>query len=851
MSIVNGAPANATSFNDAFVSKTTASTVTGTITLNNGLTSQIDDIQEAINTASGDITTAEGRLDALEALETVATHVADTTPHATISAASIEIPTKLDFKQDTEANLIVYAGSSGANGEATFATDTKKYYGIVDGALTAFGGGSGGGIGDASTYKLLNSDSDDSTWLTGQGTFLSGGTITGVFTKQDTVNVLNGDSSYSLTNAAVNDYIASAVIDVPLRSRGQTNKCKFPFLYNGNDGDMQVIVYDVTNAATLFSVTLKASAGDKKQELLFDVPSTCTQVQVGFQTVVLNSGKLLVFDDLELTDNAFGMVSTSVDTDWESFTPIINWGITAVTAYKRRNGSNEEYDIKVNLSGTSISGNFQFTIPESKVIDTTKTPDTRSTLGVASLYDVSTGARSVATVKINTNTTVILQGTAEVSATAPWTWVATDTISMRFSVPIAGWRASRDNVLLEGEGMKRVAVYAAGNAEQAITADVTDIPFIEVEDTDGLWNGSQFTAKEDGDYSIVGQTYYTVATVRNTYLYNITDATTLKYLGNTSPAATVAGFAGTIHLKKGKQYSIRHDVGGTLLNAAFHNLSIVKLATIDKPIYAVPVSKENVFSAKISSAGAISSQNADWVNSVVLSSTSIYTINITKLGLSNAPSVIAETIHDITLGSTTARVANVSSVTATEIVVKTYYQDAAGAAIASAYPFSIKIQKQGSDYTPQGVMIAGSVARERVAYVRVNSGNTQYATVAATTSYKTIPLVSVEGDSDIVSISSNQATLQAGEYEIEIPVAGYANTGWIDVLIYNVTASANLKEMTFVTANDGVNCTAFNSARTKIYLSSATTIRFDKKSGATGGAEFASTIKIRKLLGND
>lgn len=58
----------------------------------------------------------------------------------TITNASIQTPSRLDTKQDTEANLITYAGSA-SDGQFVFATDTKKMYQIIDNELAAVGGG--------------------------------------------------------------------------------------------------------------------------------------------------------------------------------------------------------------------------------------------------------------------------------------------------------------------------------------------------------------------------------------------------------------------------------------------------------------------------------------------------------------------------------------------------------------------------------------------------------------------------------------------------------------------------------------------------------------------------------------
>lgn len=59
----------------------------------------------------------------------------------TITNASIETPSRLDVKQSTEADLVDYAAGTGiysqpaSNGQIVFATDTKKMFQVLDGAL--------------------------------------------------------------------------------------------------------------------------------------------------------------------------------------------------------------------------------------------------------------------------------------------------------------------------------------------------------------------------------------------------------------------------------------------------------------------------------------------------------------------------------------------------------------------------------------------------------------------------------------------------------------------------------------------------------------------------------------------
>ena len=69
----------------------------------------------------------------------------------TITNASIETPSRLDVKQSTEADLVDYAAGTGiysgdgpaSNGQIVFATDNKKMFQVLDGALEPIGGGGG------------------------------------------------------------------------------------------------------------------------------------------------------------------------------------------------------------------------------------------------------------------------------------------------------------------------------------------------------------------------------------------------------------------------------------------------------------------------------------------------------------------------------------------------------------------------------------------------------------------------------------------------------------------------------------------------------------------------------------
>lgn len=218
------------------------------------------------------------------------------------TGTSIITPPRLDVKQDTKSNLDTYANTA-ASGQLVYATDEEKYYGVIDNDLKSLGGGSQG----LDTFVQLFADEQITDWATGNNvTFLGGGTLAGTFTKE-TASPLNGDASYRYTQAggSLNDYVASPVQTVPSRFRGQTVSVTMFYNYNGDNSDIELVVWDVTNSTKLTTVSdlsLPASAGSIYQANI-SIPTTCAQIRIGFEVNVLNSGKILNFDDVQVSSD--------------------------------------------------------------------------------------------------------------------------------------------------------------------------------------------------------------------------------------------------------------------------------------------------------------------------------------------------------------------------------------------------------------------------------------------------------------------------------------------------------------------------------------------------------------------
>jgi len=115
--------------------------------------------------------------------------------------------------------------------------------------------------------------------------------------------------------------------------------------------------------------------------------------------------------------------------------------------------------------------------------------------------------------------------------------------------------------------------------------------------------------------------------------------------------------------------------------------------------------EENVYSAVITAAGNVTSatpfKGSDFIATadVSLTDTSLYTIDISSLGLTQSPSAVSKAIIDVT-GLTGTRMSKVQSVSATEIVVRTHAVSSStnNSVSYAAYPFTLMIQRQGADY---------------------------------------------------------------------------------------------------------------------------------------------------------
>lgn len=159
------------------------------------------------------------------------------------------------------------------------------------------------------------------------------------------------------------------------------------------------------------------------------------------------------------------------------------------------------------------------------------------------------------------------------------------------------------NVLVQEEDSVLVA---RGNAGQAITADVTNVPFgptIESKGSDIVWNGAIATIQTSGIYNFYGMTYWTAQLTRSVDLY--VNGARIRRAGEIINS-TVAGFRGTEYFEAGAQVSFRLSNNGGTLNATeqfLHFISITKQGSL-KQLNPNPNSKITIPTSELRMEGA-------------------------------------------------------------------------------------------------------------------------------------------------------------------------------------------------------------------------------------------------------
>jgi len=281
-------------------------TVNGTTTTVNTATLDVTDKNITVNNTGSDAT-AEGAGLTVERVGTDGSFIYEDALDNKFKGGALGSETEFSgIVKDTFANLLLISNPSTSN--LYFATDTLETFRSDGTQLLPLGSGGGGGGLDV-FYTFTNEEIKAADFSTGNNaTFLTAGTLVGSLTDEITTPIA-GDSSLKYTSAAVsiNDWIASPVIDLDLKQRGQDVGVNFWYTLP-SASEYEVVIWDVTNSQKLNSPLdqiIETSNRTRFSTSVF-IPSTCTQIQWGIQAITeQGSGPIVTLDDLEMTLNPF------------------------------------------------------------------------------------------------------------------------------------------------------------------------------------------------------------------------------------------------------------------------------------------------------------------------------------------------------------------------------------------------------------------------------------------------------------------------------------------------------------------------------------------------------------------
>jgi hypothetical protein len=453
----------------------------------------------------------------------------------------------------------------------------------------ALGGGSNG-------INYLENFQNTSNWTVSDAVDLQ--------VNENTINPQRGTSDLQILKVAAQDgenEYASYAFEIDRADRGSVLPIKADYITGTNvlDDDFELVIYDVTNAVEVnvinshIKVSPSGSLSAKLNQVFFQASADSVNYELRI-TVRRNTTDALslILDNMLIGPE--NVTSGSFISDWEEYTPTGSWTTnTTYQGFYKRVGSKAVYRILVSTSGVPSSGSLEINLAPGHTIDTDKLPAIspsaeNTTLGFGGA--ANTGVRKYGiSVAYASATSVFAQNTEPgtggnaVNPTTPFSFNNGDTVDIYFEVPIQGWEvaASPSQIISN----RSVIVSGKGNAGQSITANVTDIPFTEVEDNLNAFNGSVFTAPEDGEYLISGQVLATASAINGLFSYVDGSLDLLVgFEGNTSP---VVQFNTIKSLNKGQTLSIRSETSITLDSSdpTKHSISIRRVNKLESVVY--------------------------------------------------------------------------------------------------------------------------------------------------------------------------------------------------------------------------------------------------------------------------
>lgn len=294
-------------------------------------------------------------------------------------------------------------------------------------------------------------------------------------------------------------------------SRYSTSANYADYLAATPGSDVGVYLYDVTNSTLIQPAVADVPANAKGQYLnafQLSYNSTSFRLIYHIQTTNASAWDLIV-------DQFFGGSKSSTKGSPEIYlgelTTTGSWS-TNTTYLGRywRKGDRLLGEVRISTSGAPTAANLQVNLPSGLVLDTSKMDNSSNNMSVG-IGNVNDSGSQYYNVRVRGDNTTgalrigyLVQSTAtytNVSSTAPMSFGASDSVYIRYDVPIAGW--STNMALSEDGGTRDVIFYGYRSAAlsqatgaQKVTLDAT------LYDTTSCFSSGGCLVNETGYYDI-------------------------------------------------------------------------------------------------------------------------------------------------------------------------------------------------------------------------------------------------------------------------------------------------------------------------------------------------------------
>lgn len=435
-----------------------------------------------------------------------------------------------------------------------------------------------------------------------------GGTPTVTLTTTST-NPLVGTNSFLYTKDAANragdGHYYAFTIDSAYKAKVLTIDMEYIIASgtfvagtSSTNSDVTVWIFDVTNSVWIqpssYRFYSNSSTISDKFQATFQTSSNSTSYRLYLHTSSAStSAYALEFDNVTVSPSVY-TYGTPV-TDWQAYTPTITGLGTGSNEgfFYRKVG--DSIEIKgTYATGTTTASVLSIGLPSGLSVDSSKNPSTTNTASHGVVYNTTHTTTGFASTNVgpypvfsDTSVSSTVLYVADTNSGSRFNKANGSTLfttgdRMRFEVkglPISGFSSS---VQMSSDADTRVVDFVGYKAaNEAVTANVTNVAYSSSKDSHGTWNGTQYNIPVTGDYNVtVGGSSSAGASI-NIYVNGslVKELYTMNASTNTSASTVIP------NLKTGDLLSIRSGASVTLNGAAAStNPNSLTISRISGPV---------------------------------------------------------------------------------------------------------------------------------------------------------------------------------------------------------------------------------------------------------------------------